>query len=77
MKFQLNNKALTLGQVANEYADVYLHIEENKTFSILKANKVILALHSPYFHRLFQSCENVQTFHMVFLGVANFAMLCG
>jgi hypothetical protein len=53
MEFKLIEKKLSLGPVANEYADVHFHIEdkEEKTFSTLKANKVILALHSPYFHR--------------------------
>jgi hypothetical protein len=74
MEFKLINKQLSLGQVANEYADVHLHIENQKTFSTLKANKIILALHSPYFHRLFQSSEKSETFHVCFVGVANFAI---
>lgn len=74
MKFKLNSKSLTLGQIAEDYADVSLYIEEKDVFSILKANKVILALHSPYFHRLFTSTKDIQNFHIGFMGVSNFAI---
>ena len=76
MEFKLTEKKLPLGPVANQYADVHFHIEdrEEKTFSTLKANKVILALHSPYFHRLFQSSEKSETFHVCLAGVANHAI---
>ena len=74
MKFKVNSKSLTLGQFAKDYADVSLYIEEKDVFSILKANKVILALHSPYFHKLFQSSKDIQNFHIGFMGVSNFAI---
>ena len=76
MEFKLIEQRLSLGPVANEYADVHFHIEdkEEKTFSTLKANKVILALHSPYFHRLFQSSEKTETFHVCLVGVTNYAI---
>ena len=74
MKFKLNSKSLTLGQIAKDYADVSLYIEEKDAFSILKANKVILALHSPYFNRLFKSTKDIQHFHIGFMGVSNFAI---
>ena len=74
MKFLLNNKHFSLGTITNHYADVMLHVEEQKNLphSIIKANKVLLAYHSPYFHRMFQSCETTQTFHMGFMGVSNY-----
>ena len=76
MEFKLKEKKLSLGSVANEYADVHFHIEdkEEKTFTTLKANKIILALHSTFFHRLFQSSEKSETFHVCLLGVANYAI---
>lgn len=75
MKFDIRNKSLALGNLVEEYADVELHYEDSqkgkKEFSSLKANKVILALYSPYFHRLFQSSKSLSVFHICFVGVNN------
>ena len=70
MTFRLNGQKLCLGQITDQYADVYLHIEENGVHSILKANKVVLAFYSPYFHRIFQSRANIQTMDVAFVGIA-------
>ena len=69
MTFFLKNRHLSIGLITDQYADVYLHVEENSVHSLIKANKVILAFHSPYFHRVFQSRENIQTVDMGFVGV--------
>lgn len=69
MTFHLKSQKMCLGQISDQYADVYLHIEENGVHSILKANKVILAFHSPYFHRIFQSRANIQTMDLAFVGI--------
>ena len=70
MIFQLNNKQVSLGAITDAYADVYLHVEEKKGLhSFVKANKVILAYHSPYFHRIFQSRENIQAVDLAFVGI--------
>ena len=67
MKFTLQNKYPTLGSLAEDYSDVELHFEDNvngeKFFTSKKANKVILAMYSPYFHRLFKSSKEVSVFH--------------
>ena len=59
-----------------DYGDVELHFEEiregKKVFSTKKANKVVLALYSPYFHRLFQSSKGISVFHICFVGVNNY-----
>jgi hypothetical protein len=69
MTFHLKSQKLCLGQITDQYADVYLHIEENGVHSMFKANKVILAFHSPYFHRIFQSRANIQTIDVAFVGI--------
>ena len=69
MKFQLDNQHMSLSSY-NQYADVNLHVEQKKgSTSIIKANKVILALHSPYFDRIFTSIDNMNMFHMGFMGI--------
>lgn len=69
MKFHYNNEQ-SLGPITDKYANVYLHLgEKNNPDSIIKANKVILAMRSPYFHRIFQSRENIQSVDMGFVGV--------
>ena len=40
-----------LPKFSNSYNDAFLHSEDDKVF---KAHKLILAIHSPYLHRLFQ-----------------------
>ena len=79
MKYALNNKTLNLGQLVEDYGDVSIYFEEShagkKVFSCQKANKVILALHSPYFHRLFQSNKTASVFHVCFVGVRPFAIV--
>ena len=74
MKFSLNNKSLTLGTLVDDYGDVSLYFEEiqgrEKVFTCHKANKIILALHSPYFHKLFQSNKSASVFHICFIGVS-------
>ena len=44
-------------EVSEAYSDVHIHIEsaENHVFKVIKANKVILAMHSKYFDRIFTS----------------------
>ena len=74
MTFHLNSQNLCLGQITDQYADVYLHVEENGIHSIIKANKVILAFHSPYFHRIFQSRANIQTVDVAFVGIKPFLL---
>ena len=75
MKFNISNKSLALGNLVEDYGDVELHYEDSlkgqKCFSSLKANKVILALYSPYFHRLFQGSKGLSVFHICFVGVNN------
>ena len=69
MTFYLKEKKIPLGSITDQYADFYLHVaDEEDGLSIIKANKVILASQSKYFHRIFQSCENIQIFHMGLLG---------
>ena len=74
MRFQLTGENVSLNKaVTDYYADVYLHVEQKKgSHSIFKANKVILALHSPYFDRIFRSSDNIHIFHMGFLGIKDF-----
>ena len=73
MKFTLQNKYPTLGSLVEDYSDVELHFEDcingEKFFTSKKANKVILAMYSPYFHRLFKSSKGVSVFHVCFTGV--------
>ena len=70
MKLKLKTSDLSLGSISDQYADVFIHIEnKNKEHSLLKANKVILASHSPYFHRAFQSRENIQQVDFNFVGI--------
>ena len=75
MKFDIRNKFLALGNLVEDYVDVELYYEDSqkgeKYFSSLNANKVILALYSPYFHRLFQSSKSLSVFHLCFVGVNN------
>ena len=79
MKYALNNKSLALGQLVEDYGDVSIYFEEShagkKVFSCQKANKVILALHSPYFHRLFQTDKTASVFHICFVGVRPLAIV--
>ena len=71
----MNSKSLTLNShLVEDYADVSLYIEEKKVFSCVKANKLILALNSPYFHRMFQCSKESTTFHVGFVGASNSAM---
>ena len=61
-----------------DYEDVELHYEDSqkgkKCFSSLKANKVILALYSPYFHRLFQGSKGLSVFHICFVGANKYTI---
>ena len=72
MTFFRKDNNLNLGAVTDQYADIFIHVEENGLHSFIKANKVILASHSPYCHRVFQSRENVQNVDMVFVGMKAF-----
>ena len=70
MKLQLTNRNTLLGAITDQYADVFIHIEDRtKQPSCIKSNKVILAFHSPYFHRIFQSRENIQAVDFNFAGI--------
>ena len=70
MRFRFNNDKSSLGSITEKYADVYIHLgEKNCQNSVVKANKVILGMRSPYFHRIFQSRENIQVVDMCFVGV--------
>lgn len=60
---------LTQGDITEQYADAYLHLKEQGNSSVIKANKVILAFHSPYFHRIFQSRDNIQSVDFAFVGI--------
>ena len=67
MIFQLKRQHLSL-DFASQYADVFLHLDGKKEAnSVIKANKVVLAFHSKYFHRLFQSRENMQAVDLCFV----------
>ena len=76
MKYTINNKSIALGNLVDDYADVELHFEDTKkgekVFSSMKANKVVLALYSPFFHRLFQSSRGLSVFHLCFVGAYNY-----
>ena len=69
MEFQLVNKNVTRKDVLDDYVDVYFHIEEKNSFTTVPANKVLLALRSPYLHKLFQSGKKSESFHLHFKGV--------
>ena len=71
MIFQLKRQQVSL-DFADQYADVFLHLEDKTDKNlILKANKVILAFHSKYFHRIFQSRENIQAVDFGFVGISS------
>ena len=74
MELKLTNKDLTLGSIVNQYANVFFHIEDKETFITIKANKVILALRSPYLQRLFQLSEKWEPFHLCVRGVSKFTI---
>ena len=61
MILQTKKKKLTQGDITEQYAEVYIHLKDKGNSSFIKANKVILAFHSPYFHRRLQSRDNMQT----------------
>ena len=44
-------------EVSEAYSDVHIHIKsaENHVFRVINANKVILAMYSKYFDRIFNS----------------------
>ena len=65
----MTNNNIAFDKIVEEFADVHFHVEEKKTFTIIKANKVILALHSKYLHRLFQSVGKSETVHLHYKGV--------
>ena len=69
MECKLTNNNIAFDKIVEEFADVHFHVEEKKTFTIIKANKVILALHSKYLHRLFQSVGKSETVHLHYKGV--------
>ena len=69
MILQAPRNPLTQGDITELYAEVYIHLKEKNNSSFIKANKVILAFHSPYFHRIFQSRDNMQSVDFVFIGV--------
>ena len=70
MIFQLKNNKFQIGNFVDQYADVFLHLADKKgNNSIVKANKVILAFHSKYFHRIFQSRESIKEVDMAFVGL--------
>ena len=74
MELKLTNKDLNLGSIVNQYANVFFHIEDKETFITIKANKVILALRSPYLQRLFQLSEKWEPFHLCVRGVSKFTI---
>ena len=43
MEFKLKSNNISYENIVEDFADVYFHVEEKNTFSIVKANKVILA----------------------------------
>ena len=64
--------------IAQEGTLAALRMKHNNTMGdlgeqidTLNANKVILALYSPYFHRLFQGSKGLSVFHICFVGVNN------
>ena len=69
MILQTKKKKLTQGDITEQYAEVYIHLKEKGDSSFIKANKVILAFHSSYFHRIFQSRGNMQTVDFAFIGI--------
>ena len=70
MKFQVNVPISTRADIDEYYADVFLHVEEQKgSHHIIKANKAVLAVHSPYLDRMFKSTNNNHIFHMSFFGI--------
>jgi hypothetical protein len=69
MILQINRKQLSKGTITDQYADVYIHVKDKKgEHSFVKANKVILAFHSHYFHKIFQSRDNIQVIDLAFVG---------
>ena len=69
MILQTKKKELTKGDITEQYSEVYIHLKENGHASFIRANKVILAFHSPYFHRIFQSRDNMQSVDFAFIGI--------
>ena len=69
MILQAKTNQLTQGDITEQYAEVYIHLKDKGNSSFIKANKVILAFHSPYFHRIFQSRDNMQTVDFAFIGI--------
>ena len=67
-KLQSNN--ISFDNCDDDFADVYFHVEDKKTFCTVKANKVILALHSKYLLKLFQSVGKSETIHLHYKGVS-------
>ena len=69
MILQAKTNQLTQGDITEQYAEVYIHLKDKGNSSFIKANKVILAFNSPYFHKIFQSRDNMQTVDFAFIGI--------
>jgi hypothetical protein len=67
MKFELRNPFSSSGPISDKYADVCLHVGDKE--KRIKAHKLILAYHSPYFDRIFQCSGNIPIIHVCFPAV--------
>ena len=62
--------ALTKGSISDEFADVNIHVRDGDNQNIvIKANKVVLAFHSKYFHEVLKHRATSACVDFAFVGV--------
>ena len=62
--------AFTKGSISDEYADVNIHVRDGDNQNIvIKANKVVLAFHSKYFHEVLKHRATSACVDFAFVGV--------
>ena len=62
--------ALTKGSISDEFADVNIHVRDGNNQNItIKANKVVLAFHSKYFHEVLKHRATSACVDFAFVGV--------